>query len=44
MRPARAIAKMVEDGSRDRDRAVAEIRNEIRLLARTLSVIADRER
>jgi hypothetical protein len=38
------IGRLIEDGARERDRAVAEIRNEIRLLARTLSVIADRER
>jgi hypothetical protein len=38
------IGRLVEDGARERDRAVAEIRSEIRLLARTLSVIADRER
>ncbi len=38
------IGRLLEDGARDRDRAVTEIRNEIRLLARTLSVIADRER
>jgi len=38
------VRRLVEDGTRGRDRAVAEIRNEIRLLARTLSVIADRER
>jgi hypothetical protein len=38
------IGRLIEDGARERDRAVTEIRNEIRLLARTLSVIADRER
>ena len=38
------VQKFIEDGAKDRDRAVTEIRNEIRLLARTLSVIADRER
>ena len=40
----RAVARLIEDGSEGRDRAVAEVRSEIRLLARTLSVIADRER
>ena len=39
-----AVTRLVEDGAAGRDRAVAEVRNEIRLLARTLSVIADRER
>jgi hypothetical protein len=38
------LGQLVEEGSRGRDHAVAELRNEIRLLARTLSVIADRER
>jgi len=38
------MAQLVEDGARGRDHAVAELRNEIRLLARTLSAIADRER
>jgi hypothetical protein len=41
---ALGIGRLIEDGARERDRAVSEIRNEIRLLARTLSVIADRER
>jgi hypothetical protein len=38
------VGRLIEDAARGRDRAVAEIRDEIRLLARTLSVIADRER
>jgi len=38
------IDRLIEDGAKDRERAVTDIRNEIRLLARTLSVIADRER
>jgi hypothetical protein len=38
------VTRLVEDGGRGRERAVAELRDEIRLLARTLSVIADRER
>jgi len=38
------IGRLIEDGAKERDRAVTEIRNEIRLLARTLAVIADRER
>jgi hypothetical protein len=41
---AGGIGRLIEDGAKERDRAVTEIRNEIRLLARTLSVIADRER
>ena len=41
---AAGIGRLVEDGAKERERAVTEIRNEIRLLARTLSVIADRER
>jgi len=39
-----SVGRLIEDGTRGRDRAVAEIRDEIRLLARTLSVIADRQR
>ena len=39
-----AVGRLIEDSARGRDRAVDEIRGEIRLLARTLSVIADRER
>jgi len=39
-----SVGRLIEDGTRGRDRAVAEIRDEIRLLARTLSVIADRKR
>ena len=39
-----SVGRLIEDGARGRDRAVTEIRDEIRLLARTLSVIADRER
>ena len=38
------LERLIDDGERGRDRAVAEVREEIRLLARTLSVIADRER
>ena len=38
------VGRLIEDAARGRDQAVAEIRDEIRLLARTLSVIADRER
>ena len=38
------LERLLEDGARGRDHAVAEIRHEIRLLARTLSAIADRER
>jgi len=38
------LERLLEEGARGRDHAVAEIRNEIRLLARTLSAIADRER
>ena len=38
------VGRLIEDAARGRDRSVAEIRDEIRLLARTLSVIADRER
>jgi hypothetical protein len=41
---ALGIGRLIEDGPKERERAVTEIRNEIRLLARTLSVIADRER
>jgi hypothetical protein len=41
---AAGIGRLIEDGAKERERAVTEIRNEIRLLARTLSVIADRER
>jgi membrane associated rhomboid family serine protease len=40
----RAVARLVEDEAQGRERAIAEVRSEIRLLARTLSVIADRER
>lgn len=40
----RAVDRLTEDGARGRDRAVAEMRDEIRLVARTLSVLADRER
>jgi hypothetical protein len=39
-----SVGRLLEDGTRGRDQAVAEIRDEIRLLARTLSAIADRER
>ena len=39
-----AVVRLTEDAARGREHAVAELRNEIRLLARTLSVIADRER
>ena len=39
-----SVGRLIEDGARGRERAVTEIRDEIRLLARTLSVIADRER
>jgi hypothetical protein len=39
-----SLGRLIEEGARGRDHAVTEIRNEIRLLARTLSVIADRER
>ena len=39
-----SVGRLIEDGARGRERAVSEIRDEIRLLARTLSVIADRER
>jgi hypothetical protein len=39
-----SVGRLIEDGTRGRDRAVAEIRDEIRLLAQTLSVIADRQR
>jgi hypothetical protein len=38
------LARLIDDGERGRDRAVGELREEIRLLARTLSVIADRGR
>ena len=38
------VGRLIEDAARGRDQAVAEIRDEIRLLARTLSVIGDRER
>ena len=38
------IGRLVEDGARERERAVADIRSEIHLLARTLAVIADRGR
>jgi hypothetical protein len=38
------LGQLVEEASRGRDHAVTELRNEIRLLARTLSIIADRER
>lgn len=39
-----SVAQLMEDGARGREHAVADLRNEIRLLARTLSAIADRER
>lgn len=39
-----SVGRLIEDGARGRERAVTEIRDEIRLLARTFSVIADRER
>ncbi|MEO6027538.1 MAG: flagellar motor protein MotA [Candidatus Binatia bacterium] len=39
-----AVARLTDEASRGRERAVDEIRDEIRLLARTLSAIADRER
>ena len=38
------VARLVDDAGRGRDRAVDEIRTEIRLLARTISALADRER
>jgi len=38
------VGRLIEEGARGRDHAVAELRSEIRLLARTLSVIADRGR
>jgi biopolymer transport protein ExbB/TolQ len=38
------VARLVDDAGRGRERAVDEIRNEIRLLARTISALADRER
>jgi hypothetical protein len=38
-----SVTRLIEDGARQRERAIADIRDEIRLLARTLSVIADRE-
>ena len=44
MAPGSELPAGLEDAARGRDQAVAEIRDEIRLLARTLSVIADRER
>jgi hypothetical protein len=39
-----AVERLLVDGAQGRDHVVAEIRNELRLLARTLSVIADRGR
>lgn len=39
-----ALGRLLDETPREREHAVSEIRNEIRLLARTLSVIADRER
>lgn len=38
------FARVTDDAARGRDRAVDEIRSEIRLLARTLATIAERER
>ena len=39
-----AVGRLADETGRGRDRSVAEIRDEIRLLARTLSLIAERER
>jgi hypothetical protein len=39
-----AVERLIEESTRGRDRAVDEIRAEIRLLARTLSMIADGKR
>lgn len=39
-----AVERLAENDARGRDQVIAEMRSEIRLLARTLSIIADRER